>query len=62
MERAKGDRGAANRRLNPAECIPLLGRSQDALVLAEDLLAQGAVPSRNWPKQRGRVTDMQNEQ
>lgn len=45
QEISKGDEDAAQRRLKAVEGIPLLGTSEEALKLAEDLMAQGAVPS-----------------
>lgn len=44
QEISKGDEEAAQKRLKAIEGIPMLGASEDALVLAENLLAQGAVP------------------
>ncbi|MGF1527413.1 MAG: type II toxin-antitoxin system VapC family toxin [Candidatus Competibacterales bacterium] len=45
QEISRGDEGSAQKRLKAVEGIPLLGTSEEALELAEDLLAQGAVPS-----------------
>jgi hypothetical protein len=45
QEISKGDSEAARRRLAAVENIPLLGTSDEALALAEDLLALGAVPA-----------------
>ena len=44
QEISKGDREAAERRLNAVADIPLLGVSQDALLLSEALVVRGAVP------------------
>jgi predicted nucleic acid-binding protein len=45
QEIARGDAEAAERRLEAVESIPLLATSAEAQSLAEDLVAQGAVPS-----------------
>ena len=45
QEIGRGDTKAAERRLNAVENIPLLATSPEAQSLAEDLLAQGAVPA-----------------
>ena len=45
QEIGRGDTEAAERRLNAVENIPLLATSPEAQSLAEDLLAQGAVPA-----------------
>jgi hypothetical protein len=44
QEVSKGDQDAAERRLNAVADIPLVGASQDALLLSEALLIRGAVP------------------
>ena len=44
QEISKGDQEAAERRLSSVVDIPLLGVSQDALLLAEALIVRGAVP------------------
>jgi len=44
QEISNGDREAAERRLNAVADIPLLGASQDTLLLSEALLVAGAVP------------------
>jgi hypothetical protein len=44
QEISKGDPEAAERRLNAVADIPLLGASQDTLLLAEALLVGAAVP------------------
>ena len=44
QEISKGDEKAAQTRLEIITNIPMLGTSEEALILAEDLLAQGAVP------------------
>lgn len=45
QEIARGDAEAAERRLKAVEAIPLVAISPKAQHLAEDLLAQGAVPA-----------------
>lgn len=45
QEIAQGDPDAAERRLKAVEKIPLVAISPEAQSLAEDLLAQGAVPA-----------------
>lgn len=44
QEISKGDEEAAHKRLKAIEGVPMLGISEEALSLAADLLAQGAVP------------------
>lgn len=44
QEISKGDEEAAQRRLDAVADIPLLGISEEALVLAQSLLMQSAVP------------------
>ena len=44
QEVSKGDEEAAQKRLTAIEGIPMLGTSEEALVLAEHLLDRGAVP------------------
>jgi hypothetical protein len=44
QEISKGDSKAAQQRLDAVENIPLLETSDEALLLAEDLIAKGAVP------------------
>lgn len=44
QEISKGDQEAAERRLSAVVDIPLLGVSQDALLLSEALIVRGAVP------------------
>ena len=44
QEISKGDHEAAEKRLKAIAGIPLLGTSEEAVKLAEELLAQGAVP------------------
>ncbi|MCF7977425.1 MAG: type II toxin-antitoxin system VapC family toxin [Chromatiaceae bacterium] len=44
QEISKGDEEAAQKRLTAIEGIPMLGTSEEALVLAEHLLDRGAVP------------------
>lgn len=44
QEISKGDEEAAQKRLEAIEGIPLLAMPEEALKLAKDLLAQGAVP------------------
>jgi hypothetical protein len=45
LEIARGDGAAAEKRLKIVENIPLLATSPEARILAEDLLAQNAVPA-----------------
>ena len=45
QEIGRGDAEAAERRLNAVEDIPLLATSPEAQSLAEDLVAEGAVPA-----------------
>ena len=44
QEISKGDHEAAEKRLKAIAGIPLLGTSEEAVILAEELLSQGAVP------------------
>jgi len=44
QEISKGDEKAAQTRLKAIEGIPMLGTSEEALNLAEDLITQGAIP------------------
>jgi len=44
QEISKGDSEAAQKRLDVIEPLPLLETSDEALLLAEDLIAKGAIP------------------
>lgn len=44
QEISEGDDEAAHKRLKSIKGVPMLGTSEEALLLAADLLAQGAVP------------------
>ena len=44
QEISKGDSEAAQKRLDAVESLPLLETSDEALSLAEDLIAKGAIP------------------
>lgn len=45
QEISKGDASAAQQRLDAIESLPLLETSEEALSLAEDLIAKGAIPA-----------------